>query len=228
MNDQNNNLKEEDERPNSNRYLIPSPKRLYLSQHNYLLLGVSGGIADYISVSPYLIRAIFIITGLLGGWGIVAYLICAVLIPDHPSQKPNGKLSKLNSSKFVGLSLIGVGIYYWLPSFGIFRLIDSINLSRNFFIALLFLVSGFYFILVIRTKTVDKEIIKPKKLERSLSQRRLLGLCGGLSTYLSADINLIRMFWVLLSFITLGLAGLFYLVAAYFIPNQIIEDVTND
>ncbi len=61
-----------------------------------------------------------------------------------------------------------------------------------------------------------------KKLYRSLTDRRVCGVCGGLAEYLHMDANVIRLLWVLLS--VLGGGGLIlYLIAALILPEEPAE-----
>jgi phage shock protein C len=60
-------------------------KRLYLSSSNKMLAGVCGGIAEYFSLDPTLIRLGWVLFVLLGGSGILAYIICALIIPKNPN-----------------------------------------------------------------------------------------------------------------------------------------------
>ena len=57
-------------------------KRLYRSKTDKKLCGVCAGVADYFGIDPTIIRLIWAILALLGGTGIVAYLIAAVIIPN--------------------------------------------------------------------------------------------------------------------------------------------------
>ncbi len=50
-------------------------KRLYRSRSERIIGGVCGGLGQYLSFDPTLIRLIFIILALLGGPGIIVYLI---------------------------------------------------------------------------------------------------------------------------------------------------------
>ncbi len=58
-------------------------KRLYKSD-NKILAGVCGGIAEYFSVDPTLIRLAWVLFSALGGSGVLAYIICALVFPQKP------------------------------------------------------------------------------------------------------------------------------------------------
>lgn len=49
-----------------------------------MLAGVCGGIAEYFDIDPTLVRVVWAIASVLGAFGIIAYVICLVLIPENP------------------------------------------------------------------------------------------------------------------------------------------------
>lgn len=59
-------------------------KRLYKSNENKMLDGVCGGIAEYFNIDPTLIRLAWVVFCALGGSGIIAYIIAAIIIPRNP------------------------------------------------------------------------------------------------------------------------------------------------
>ncbi len=61
-------------------------KKLYRSRKDYMIAGVCGGIAEYFEVDSTLVRLLTVLVVLLGGAGIVAYLIAWVIIPKNPEQ----------------------------------------------------------------------------------------------------------------------------------------------
>ena len=58
-------------------------KRLYKSKINKMPCGVCGGIAEYFNLDPTLIRLGWAVFCALGGSGIIAYIIAAIIIPDN-------------------------------------------------------------------------------------------------------------------------------------------------
>lgn len=59
-------------------------KRLYKLNQGRMLDGVCGGIAKYFGLDPTLVRLAWAIFTAMGGSGIVAYIICAIVIPREP------------------------------------------------------------------------------------------------------------------------------------------------
>lgn len=56
-------------------------KRLTRSMDDKILGGVCGGIARYLEVDPTLIRVLWVLAIFLMGGGILAYIVCWLLIP---------------------------------------------------------------------------------------------------------------------------------------------------
>ncbi len=59
-------------------------KRLYKSEEDKMLAGVCGGIAEFFGIDPTLVRLGWVLFTLLGGSGLLAYIIAAIIIPHDP------------------------------------------------------------------------------------------------------------------------------------------------
>jgi len=60
-----------------------------------------------------------------------------------------------------------------------------------------------------------------KKLYRSMADKKLCGVCGGLAEYFDIDPTLVRLLWVCASLFTAGFPGLLaYIVCALVMPQQ--------
>jgi len=57
-------------------------KRLYRSRTNRTVAGVCAGIADYFGWDPTLVRIAWILLTLLGGSGILIYVILWLVVPE--------------------------------------------------------------------------------------------------------------------------------------------------
>ena len=58
-------------------------KKLYRVTEGKVLAGVCGGIAEYFELDPTVIRVIWALLA-ASGTGILAYIICALIIPQKP------------------------------------------------------------------------------------------------------------------------------------------------
>ena len=59
-------------------------KKLYKSNTDKKIAGVCGGIAEYFNIDATLVRLGWVVFSLLGGSGLLAYLIAAIIMPDQP------------------------------------------------------------------------------------------------------------------------------------------------
>ena len=59
-------------------------KRLYKSNENKMLDGGCGGIGKYFGMDPTLVRLAWVLFCALGGSGVIAYLLAAIIIPRRP------------------------------------------------------------------------------------------------------------------------------------------------
>jgi phage shock protein PspC (stress-responsive transcriptional regulator) len=60
-------------------------KKLYRSEKDHMIAGVCGGIAEYFDVDATLVRLLTGLSVILGGAGVVAYIIAWIIIPKNPN-----------------------------------------------------------------------------------------------------------------------------------------------
>lgn len=58
-------------------------KRLYRSEDDRLIAGVAGGLGEFLDIDPTIIRLIFAFSILLGGTGLLAYLVMWLVVPEE-------------------------------------------------------------------------------------------------------------------------------------------------
>ena len=58
-------------------------KKLYRSKYDRKLLGICGGIAEYLNIDPTIVRVIWALAAVFGA-GLLAYIVCALIIPEKP------------------------------------------------------------------------------------------------------------------------------------------------
>ena len=58
-------------------------KKLYLSATDKKLCGVCGGIAEYFEIDSTVVRLLWVLFVCLGGSGILAYIIAALVMPKR-------------------------------------------------------------------------------------------------------------------------------------------------
>jgi phage shock protein PspC (stress-responsive transcriptional regulator) len=63
-----------------------APKRLYRDEQDKIIAGVASGIAQYINIDPALARILFVLITLLGGSGILIYIVLWIVLPSRSLQ----------------------------------------------------------------------------------------------------------------------------------------------
>jgi len=59
-------------------------KKLYRSKTDRKLVGVCGGVAEYLNVDSTVVRLAFVILGCAAGSGLLIYFLSAMVIPEEP------------------------------------------------------------------------------------------------------------------------------------------------
>jgi len=59
-------------------------KKLYRINEGKKLCGVCGGFAEYFNIDPTIVRLLWVLFTLFVGCGIIAYIVCALVIPSKP------------------------------------------------------------------------------------------------------------------------------------------------
>jgi len=61
-------------------------KRLYKSCNNKMICGVCAGIADYFNIDPSIVRVLWAVLALAAGTGVLAYIACAIILPEGDTE----------------------------------------------------------------------------------------------------------------------------------------------
>lgn len=116
-------------------------KHLYKSRKNKMVAGVCGGLAEYFDVDPVLVRIIFIVFTIFGGFAVLAYIIGAIIIPyppldpsemaaaasaeQSPAPTPQAAApaapATTNGALIVGVILMVLGAYFLMRNIPIFH-----------------------------------------------------------------------------------------------------------
>lgn len=92
----------------------PARRRLYRSRDERVVAGVCGGIARHLGVDPVLVRIVLLATVVFGGFGVVAYVVGWLVIPEEGSDKPllGGARPRQTAQVAIvlGISLAAVGV----------------------------------------------------------------------------------------------------------------------
>jgi phage shock protein C len=59
-------------------------KRLMRSNKNRAIGGVCGGLGEYFTIDPVIVRILFVLGFLTFGMGVILYLILWIMMPEEP------------------------------------------------------------------------------------------------------------------------------------------------
>ena len=63
-------------------------KKLYRNTKEEKIAGVCAGLAEYFGIDPTLVRLAWAFLVLCAGTGVLAYIVCALVIPEKPDEIP--------------------------------------------------------------------------------------------------------------------------------------------
>jgi len=99
---------------------MQATKRLYRSRREKMIAGVCGGIAEYLNIDPSIVRLIWVLLTLLGGSGILLYVVAWFIIPLNPyhiiSENAPPPPQQSNSSSVMGIVMIFLGSAFFLKN----------------------------------------------------------------------------------------------------------------
>ncbi|HTX87362.1 MAG TPA: PspC domain-containing protein [Bacteroidales bacterium] len=64
------------------------PKRFYRNGTDKVIAGVCTGLGEYFEMDPILVRLIFVVLALVGGGGVLLYIILWIVTPEKPILNP--------------------------------------------------------------------------------------------------------------------------------------------
>lgn len=212
------------EDPEDKNEIIPS-RKFSRSVSNTVAAGVCGGLGEYMGVEPNLLRVIFVLLSLLGGWGIAAYIFFTLVMkispePDEYTFDEIDDIKRSDSKTIIGSLMIMTGIYFVLAPLGLFTLFGAFALSIKYFLIVILLGFGIRYMNNGQTLFDFHKIEWKEQFYRSREDKRFMGVCGGLAYYLNIDSTLLRVMYVVSLFLTAGFSMIVYFIFAYFVSYE--------
>jgi phage shock protein C len=68
--------------------VVAASKKLTRSRKDNKIAGVCGGFAEYMDIDSTLVRVIWLMLIFFGGWGLLAYIIAWIVMPQAPFPEP--------------------------------------------------------------------------------------------------------------------------------------------
>lgn len=191
---------------------LPETPKKKKKPNRRFILGVCKRIADFTKINVSLIRLVFIILTIIGGWGIAAYFITAALLPGKTSEEPAAINNRYNFYMINGIALILSAGYFILEPTGLFQYMSFMGLRAAFFVPALVFLSIFIAYTIYGISFQDN---LPEKFYKSRSNKRIKGVCGGLSKYLNVNPDFLRVITFLLILASGGIILLVYFLISF-------------
>lgn len=222
------------------------PRRLYRSVVDRRIAGLCGGIAEYFGIDSLLVRILFFLS-ILSGFGIAVYIVGWIIVPDNPAGHSAVPRAPSTSGRYVwGAFLIMLGLIFLADENGLdwfvpwrwhFYWPDWLN--WGVILSAMLVALGIYLVMrgVTHPQTATfapqgadasmsgftaegASTMNTKRLTRSVKERMIGGVCGGLAEYFNLDPSLMRILWVIMTFAS----GFFFGIIAYVIMMVVVPE----
>ncbi|MGI6423059.1 MAG: PspC domain-containing protein [Candidatus Dojkabacteria bacterium] len=74
-------------------------KRLYRSEKDVMIGGVCAGLAQYLNIDPSVVRIVFVSVVLLGGSGVLVYIILWAILPLESEIESDSEVVSVKKAK---------------------------------------------------------------------------------------------------------------------------------
>ncbi|MCK9408174.1 MAG: PspC domain-containing protein [Bacteriovoracaceae bacterium] len=217
-------------------------QKLYRSQTNKIFAGVCGGLAEYFDVDPVVIRILFVLMVLFGGTGIILYIAAIFIVPKKPIYfnetpplqseiKPGPRNETVRN--WFGFVIVIIGVFLLLANLEVFHVFDFLTDTFEFIFPVLLIILGMAIIYYRQSQSDVQTGVQPegqqsadqpfqptgfKHFRRSIADKKIFGVCGGLAQYFGIDSSLIRMLYVVLCLASFGAGLVLYILIALIVP----------
>jgi phage shock protein C len=231
--------------------MINQQRRFYRSQTNKVIAGVCGGLGEYLNVDTTIIRLLWILLTIMGGSGIIVYILAYFIVPERPvspetATAPNP--SDFTAARIFGILFVAVGGIILLDNLDIFSFHRWWDLSWEFVFPGCLILLGIYFLTKRERihppptaqaapapagETPDPqqpspvpaadERIKVKVLRRSLTDKKIGGICGGMGEYFEIDPTLVRVAFAIVTVLSGGMGLIIYFLMYLIVPEGQVQ-----
>jgi phage shock protein C len=191
-----------------------SSRKLYRSVDQKKLGGVCAGVAEYMNIDPTLVRLIFVGLALFGGAGVPIYLLLWAFVPRDPESlflmpgRGPGIMSMLFKALII---LIIAGV-----------IADQFGTGAGAATFTLGLLVGLFFYWRSRRDSSDEGglDLATTRYYRSESNKKIMGVFGGLADAFGVDATLLRVAGVVLLVVGFPVTIGIYLLLGILMPKR--------
>lgn len=215
------------------------PKLLYKSRTDRMIDGVCGGVAAYAGIDATIVRLVTVILAVAGGFGVLLYIVAAILMPREPEPAAGTEASPAppaaqDPGRILGIVLLGAGLVLLLGNLGFRPWHHWWGFSWGLLLPLLLVAVGVAVITGMiggkGTPGADGAARTggepARRWYKSRADKKLFGVCGGLAVYLNLDPTIVRLLFVVAAIGSVGTMVIIYLVLAVIVPAEPVQPHT--
>jgi len=223
--------------------MTTSERRLQKSRTDRMIDGVCGGIAAYFSIDPTLVRIVWVLLTLFGGSGVILYIAAMIIMPKEelsPASAPAQPKNHDHNTKFWGILLIAVGAFWLMGNLGFPLWYHWWGFPWHIGVPLLLILAGVMFMFGGReyfaahpsapgdrppqggeaTSAPGAAPFPSHRLYRSRTDKKILGVCGGIGAHVNVDPVIVRLLFVVGALASFGFALILYVVMGIVVPKE--------
>jgi len=224
--------------------MASTERRLQKSRTDRMIDGVCGGIAAYFTIDATLVRIVWVLMTLFGGSGLILYIAAMIIMPKEdsaPAQEPPAEKKKKNDTRFWGILLVVVGLFWLLGNLGIPLWHHWWGFPWRFALPVLLILAGVAFLFGGRSYVSAQPVASGspqtepgeaapspggtaagdvRRLYRSTTEKKILGVCGGIGAYVNIDPVIVRLLFVAGALATSGFVIIIYLLMGIVVPKE--------
>lgn len=213
-----------------------APRKLYKSRQNRIIDGICGGVAEYFGIDATIVRILWVLITIMGGAGFLLYIAGMIVIPTNPEHwTPPGMAPVRNGTdkkRFWGVFLVLLGAFILMINLGWFAEYHWWSFSRTVLLPILLILVG-GLLIYSRSRRADSGLgmdssgpaqgfsaLPQKELRRSVLDRKLFGVCGGIAKYFEIDSTIVRILFIVLVISSFGWGLLLYIILGLLMPEE--------
>ena len=186
-------------------------------------------------------RVLLLLSTFLWGVGPLLYIAALIIVPENTGEEvPGEPVEPVNNTLFWGISLTALGavlLFWQLELFDRFFYFIDLPVATMWS---LFLIGIGGTIIYMQWKVQQAAESDPAAadgkghsvgdtlihIHRSVKDRKIAGVCGGIAAYFKLDATLVRLAWILLTIASKGLGVLLYVACVFIFSEETSENQT--
>jgi phage shock protein PspC (stress-responsive transcriptional regulator) len=193
--------------------------------------------AEYFKVDPTVVRVLWVLSVFAGGLGLLAYAASWILVPENregirssersaSQQQETRAASPVQQNLFWGVVLVLMGSVMFLDDMEFLRLRWLVRtIPGDVVWPMLLIASGAVLVASARPDSPPRSGTAPeaeagRSFRRVHSRRKVWGVCAGLGEMLGVDVSIVRLLWVLVTFVSVPVGVVTYVMVGLLAADE--------